>query len=475
MKEMLLIHNHGMRETSRYQKYLHEENSPGTILKDSEGKIQGTLIDNEIEASSAVDDATVLGRETFSVLHGDPEPVENPTCSKWLQYITGLIDSTPEFEEFRDACRGDNDFSLIGAAGLLEDINDDLSSYFNEIAPHEDQDDDGEGSENPHGFNEAKWTNEALKGKIKSSIIKHTQDIAETKAMLSALCPGSEEAPPDSDGNSANRYKLIKKLKNSKEIHKLLEKAGAIMSVYRNEVQKKAIQGSEEIVDIERGNDLSRLLPISLGMFGHPVYEKLAQRDFIERKLLQYQLVGYDQMGRGDMVLMIDESGSMSNSAFGGDSLHDWARAIAISAISIAKRENRRVTIIGFTTEPRYVAHFDRKGSATWNDEPIDPLSCIVKILEMNCSGGTKFDPVLKFGLGHIAEGRSDLIFITDGEATASQTTLDILRSKSELGVYGIQIGGSGHIKGVLKEVCTSVVNLDTNRPIAEAIGSVFS
>jgi uncharacterized protein with von Willebrand factor type A (vWA) domain len=293
--------------------------------------------------------------------------------------------------------------------------------------------------------------------------------------MLSALFPGSEKAPLDSDGNTANRYKLIKKLKNSKEIQKLLEKAGALMSVYRNEVQKKVVQGSEELVDIERGNDLSRILPVSLGMFGHPVFQKLAQRDFIERKLLQYQLVGYDQMGRGDMVLLIDESSSMGNSAFGGDSLHDWARAIAISAISIAKRENRRVTIIGFNTEPRYFAQFDRKGRATWNGEQIDPLACIVKILEMRCRGGTKFDPILKFGLGHITEGRSDLIFITDGEATASQTTLDILRSKSELGVYGIQIGGSGHIKGVLKEVCTSVVNLDTNRPIAEAIGSVFS
>jgi uncharacterized protein with von Willebrand factor type A (vWA) domain len=460
-------HRLGARNTSASQKYIFDKRSPDTVVEHNSYLTTNILSNQGVDITEASDDSNLFAMETFASMYGNPDLIDSPSCPDFIKYGQEVVDSTPEFKDLKSACYSDVDFSLLAASELIKEFNSSLEGYFKEIENQKDED-------SPFNFNEAEWTDSAIRSSMRSAIKKQANEVKEIKATMSMIMPGSEKAPMGKDQESDTRLKLIKRIRDSKNLSKILEKCGLVKRIIRDDVKKATDHGYDEIVDIERGNDISRLLPSSLAMLGDKHQESLFYKDYAEKQLTQYQLIGYEHMGRGDMVILLDESSSMRATA-GNLSRHDWTRVLALAAIYVAKKENRQITIIGFNADIRYIAEYSSNGSAKYNGSPADPLKVSLDILEGNCSGGTSFDPAFRTGLNYLNNGRSDIIFITDGEASASDSTINEVKSHLDLGVYGIQIGGTNHIQDSLKSVCTSIINLDTSGSIEDALAKVFS
>jgi uncharacterized protein with von Willebrand factor type A (vWA) domain len=79
----------------------------------------------------------------------------------------------------------------------------------------------------------------------------------------------------------------------------------------RFERAKRVVGGQDEIVDITLGDDLRRVVSSELALLSDPETEDLFYAEYIAAELPIYTMVGEEHAGRGPIVLVVDESGSM--------------------------------------------------------------------------------------------------------------------------------------------------------------------
>jgi hypothetical protein len=117
------------------------------------------------------------------------------------------------------------------------------------------------------------------------------------------------------------------------------------MKFHAPALRKKMFErSSEEILEVERGDALERLLPPELLSLSHPLLRKDFQRRFLDQELLQYSLRGVEEKGKGPMVVCLDGSSSMA-----GDK-EIWSKAVALTLLEIARRQRRPFRSICFSS-----------------------------------------------------------------------------------------------------------------------------
>ncbi len=116
-----------------------------------------------------------------------------------------------------------------------------------------------------------------------------------------------------------------------------------------------------------------------------------------------YDKKGKEKLGKGPIILCLDESGSMRN-------LESQSKGFALALMSIAKKQKRDFALISFSNSAR-VKQFT-KGKSTTQD--------LVILAENFMNGGTNFYDPLRNALRLINESRfknAVIVFVTDGEA----------------------------------------------------------
>jgi uncharacterized protein with von Willebrand factor type A (vWA) domain len=201
---------------------------------------------------------------------------------------------------------------------------------------------------------------------------------------------------------------------------------------------KRVIGGADEIVDLKFGDDLKRLAPMELASFADDDYEDDFYMRFLSSELLVYDTVGDENVAKGPMGLLVDESYSMH----GGRNV--LAKAIALCMLNVARREKRDFFYVGFsdinrqTGEPAITIHMFKA------NEPMD-AEAVVDMCSHFFGGGTT--PILAVQSGaHIMDTvrefkKADLVMVTDGEATFG-TEDKILRDRLE--GKGVRFHGIG-------------------------------
>ena len=94
-------------------------------------------------------------------------------------------------------------------------------------------------------------------------------------------------------------------------------------------------RSSEELLEVEQGDALHRLLPHELLSLHHPVLRKDFYRRFLDQELIQYSLRGVEDKGKGPMIVCLDGSSSMS-----GDK-EIWSKAVTLTLLEIARKQRR--------------------------------------------------------------------------------------------------------------------------------------
>jgi len=290
--------------------------------------------------------------------------------------------------------------------------------------------------------------------------------------------------------DNTKRMELAQKLRENDKLKKVLKLAGRLRRSVERKSQSK-VAGCEEVVDIERGKDLSRILPSELSKLSHPIYKKMFLRDYIEGRCLQYRLVGSEPMDRGPIVVLLDESGSMDGAR------HEWARAIGVACISIAVKQKREVVVIGFSGMINDIVQIEKSGESygysveSGTTLSIDDakhwtgrarikaggaLEAAGHVASRGCGGGTDFDDPITAGLAFCKDSNADMIIVTDGEAWCSDITFDDVACQKEetgLSIFGITIGGGN--MSVLGELCDRVTDIDEDAATVDQVsGAMF-
>ena len=284
---------------------------------------------------------------------------------------------------------------------------------------------------------------------------------------MEGLAPGLGGTPAQHEQDGTARMKLAERVSNDARLRRMMKLAGRLRRLASDGRKVRDELGADTLVGTTIGGDLPRALPTELGLLRHPRLRRVQLAKLADRRLQQYHVVGQVPKGRGPVVVLLDESGSME----GERSL--WASAVALACLGTAARERRACTIIGFNGAVRYVVRLDAQGTAWRHDvrnvaQATAMGGCAEVALHVASSrpdGGTQFAPPLLAALeleDGVTRERADLVLVTDGHAEAPTSVMERLQAakRDGLRVFGLTVGG-GSLGHAVQQLADHCVDLD--------------
>lgn len=490
-------------DASRWQRLLHDLRSERGVLADAEEALSdaalGSLLegiddasDDAVEAVEAgvADAVQRLGRGVYGHLYADPDAA--PTGPAWAQAAALAVAMAPGLSDLRDGVVGDPDMVAIGESVLLRTVAQELPEILRQLRERgvdpseepgdgEGQDGDGEGGGDGDEDGEGKARGEAVRAAIEAvgeevarrlmaGVVDAQEEVGEARGDLNGLLPGLGTAPPSHEQEDPRRLDLVEKIREDDRLRKILRLAGRMRHLAERKRFVPSEHGREEVVDVERGADLGRVLPSELaGLRRGGVRRLLALKGIADRTLLQYRTTGTEPLGYGPIVLMLDASGSMDAGLAGGMNRIDWCAAIGIAAVRTAVRQGRPVAICAFDGEvlTRWTWKVDGRNRRAAED-------AVFGLLGIHACGGTSFDPPVRWALDHgAADDRADLVLVTDGMGYLAEETVARVADARERGLalWGI-LAGEGGLPDVLNKMADAVITVD-GEDAADKIGAM--
>jgi len=239
----------------------------------------------------------------------------------------------------------------------------------------------------------------------------------------------------------ANIESYAKLLETSSDLKRILDMLGRIELEYGARRIQVTNYGASEVYSVRTSKDIQYILPMELLKLGDDTLKYLFLAQFVEGKLLTYQLRGRNWAGgppkkkrRGPVVALVDTSGSMH----GAPEL--TAKAVVLSITKKMLKEKRDVKVILFssTDQAKEIEMTQRSRMAA---EFLD-------FMRYSFGGGTDFNTALKFGVSALREKKwasADLLFITDGLSKISDQSMlkdwGSLKRSNDARAYSIIVG----------------------------------
>lgn len=230
------------------------------------------------------------------------------------------------------------------------------------------------------------------------------QETNEAKNNLESLLGGMNAGSGKAELRKVplkDQISLAEKLMTNKKLKEIANWAGRFKQIARKK-QKSKHDDSIDRSGVTIGNRIERLLPSELALYSNPSTKNDFLRRFAEGEIMEYEQKGREELGKGPIVLCLDQSGSM-------ESLDTQSKGFTLALMSIAKKQKRDFCLILFSSEVRKFIY--PKGKITTND--------MLRFAEFFLNGGTDFIKPLREAQSVINESRfkkADIIFVTDGE-----------------------------------------------------------
>lgn len=286
-----------------------------------------------------------------------------------------------------------------------------------------------------------------------------------------AYAQGVTAAFGGSGGGNKRKMEIASKLLNDKKLRMIADLAGRMSEVAFQVQSTKSPDPTDELTDVRTGHDVARLLSSELLYLADEDLELVFYHRYANDLLMSYEIQGYTPQGRGPMVVMIDNSGSMSGEP------EEWSKAVMLALRMIAEKQKRDFVVIHFDSYVQKVDEFP-KGIAA-------PEKMLANI-EFFSGGGTNFEPPMQEAMKKMRESRykrADAIFITDGLCAIQDEECrawNELRTKSGMRSYCILIGDDRYGRGVMEKLTDRlmVVNpaniMSENTADSEVLQTVF-
>ena len=237
--------------------------------------------------------------------------------------------------------------------------------------------------------------------------------------------------PDNSDPQSiAADTELVHRVQQSETLMKVARYLGRLKELMEGRQKNGYAYGRGEKYTLELGADLSRALASEFVLLALPETTPLFLQKLQKKGLKQYQRREHIHKGSGDIICMLDESGSAEEAA-------PWCKAVALALLDIAMRDHRRFAMIHFSGK----GHFKTDLFIPQQYDRED----VLRAAELFLNGGTDYTTPLQEALRLMEEDgfeNADMVFITDGACELPQNFRERLSQE--------QAKRGFHITGVL-------------------------
>lgn len=276
----------------------------------------------------------------------------------------------------------------------------------------------------------------AIRIALRAGIETAAQAIDEAEAALTAFGWGTGAVGNGAAKNPGVAVELARRVRSSPTLQRIVELAGRLTMTARAKRASRTEYARSEVVGVEQTNDVARLLGSELALLVDPDMSDDLLIRLTERRALGYKMAGTEKSAKGPIVLVLDQSGSMT--ANGKD---EWAKAVALALLDAARADARAFGIVLYNG-----AVVDAKLFPVAADA--DPVA-ILDLLSSVPDGGTNYGPAMTQALDWVSVAgkfsKADVVHLTDGDASLDGATEALARAKA-LGVtvFGIAIGNEG-------------------------------
>ena len=294
--------------------------SPTALEVDAWGLRRGRdlLQESERLAKSGTDAWAVAD---FFTAAFDPDPRLVDQCSdpRRQQFLVQLLD-TPDYHALHTATRLDETAASIAATHFAEQF----AHLTKEETP-------------PHDPLDAEMATLRAVGR---ALAEADKELTELRDATSAVGLGPGE-PGSHDPRAMAR--VFQRVRNDPTLRRICELAGRFRRVAFSKQRQKVLHGLDEIVGVEPGGEIARLLPSELAQLMIPELELATLRRIVEHQALCREQQATEPVGRGPIVVCLDESGSMS-----GEKIQT-AKALALALAWIARHQRRWAALIAYS------------------------------------------------------------------------------------------------------------------------------
>jgi Mg-chelatase subunit ChlD len=388
----------------------------------------------------------MLEDEVFERLYtGDNTRVEtpaNPRLRSWAERVHATLDQLPPFARLSAECRGNVPAAATAVETLMKELSDDDLLQQDALPP--------QGKADPLRL-------PAVRGcQAASTAVEELLEATEGLALFGFAAGSGTVAAQAGSGDRPRS--LAARLRDDPRLRRIALLAGRMKRIAASKRRQRVKHGADEITDIEQGAELGRALPSELAKLTHPRRRLEFMRSFLERQVLQYQLVGSETLGKGPFVVLLDKSSSMDGRR------DEWATALALALLEHAATERRRAALVDFNGSPIYEASLPPGGTL--------PTGALF----VQCAGGTSIAAALQRGLDLCATDaalrKADIVLVTDGGSDATEAPVLRARAKGQnVTILGLAIGLEKDVLSAWCDEAHGVTDLSTvETGIADAL-----
>jgi uncharacterized protein with von Willebrand factor type A (vWA) domain len=247
------------------------------------------------------------------------------------------------------------------------------------------------------------------------------------------------------------------------DFRELCELIGQLQRDFRAQEARNVIGGTDEIVGIELGNNLTHTLPSELARLGDPATRQSFMLDYIEEGLLQFETQGSERANLGPGILLLDASSSM-----GGRKMLE-AKGVVVGFVRLMHRRNRDALVVVFNGTVQWEHHFPKR-------RPLD-MDALLRLAKIDPSGGTRGITAACVRAKHFIDRsptfkRADVMVVTDGEVGFTPEAAAVRDHFQKIGVrsHGIAIAHEPEPDKWLLQFCDDAISV---KQLTEATGDI--
>ncbi|TWT58939.1 hypothetical protein KOR42_23260 [Thalassoglobus neptunius] len=270
---------------------------------------------------------------------------------------------------------------------------------------------------------------------------------------------------------------VFERVRNDETLRAIMDSAGKFRRVAQSMQRRKTVHGVDDVVGVTIGGDIPELCLHELAALVNEETELLQLYKIATETAMQRDYQGVEPVGKGPIVVVVDESSSMSKTKKpqAGDRIVQ-AKGLALAMAWIAQKQNRWIAFVGFAggnqgnTLAMAPGQWDQVALLNW--------------LEHFYAGGTTLDvPIRELPYTHwpqwkfqgMPDGKCDLIVVTDGELRCSDAEAERFREwkqRESVVSFGIVIGAS---ISEFSKICDQLFCVADLSVESEGVGEVFS
>ncbi|MBA4192840.1 MAG: hypothetical protein C0467_33175, partial [Planctomycetaceae bacterium] len=295
-----------------------EAKSPTALVVDEWGLRRGRDLIAESDRLKKSCGDEFAAADFFGVAF-DPDPQLMPSCrdARRYQFLKQMLD-TPEYHVLHTDTQLDDTSAGIAATHFAEQFAE-LKKEDTKEKPREK----GSASGDCAGDDAEELKREmgALRA-VGKALAEAEKEVTELKESAAALGMGPGE-PGSNDPRAIAT--LFKRVRHDPSLKKICDLAGRFRRVAQSKQRQKVTHGLDDILGVEPGGDVGRLLPSELMRLMVPELELDTLRRITERQAMCREHHAIEPVGKGPILISVDESGSMD-----GVKVHT-AKALALA------------------------------------------------------------------------------------------------------------------------------------------------